>query len=250
MEKEIAFAKALQGLKELAKEQGNIVSKEQVETAFPEMNLDANQLEMIYDYLKSNKIGVDEQISLDDYLTSEEKDYLEFYLEEINALEEVTFGEKEAIELSAMAGDETAKAKLIEIYLPKVVEIAKLYAGQGVFLEDLIGEGNIALTMGVSMLGCLEHAKEVEGMLGKMMMDAMEAYITENVENKESDAKIVERVNEVADKVAELSELLQRKVTIEEIEKETGFSREEIEEVIRISGGKFENVQGEEDASW
>lgn len=250
MEKEIAFAKALQGLKELAKEQGNIVSKEQVGTAFPEMNLDANQLEMIYDYLKSNKIGVDEQVSLDDYLTSEEKDYLEFYLEEINALEEVTSGEKEAIELSAMAGDETAKAKLIEIYLPKVVEIAKLYAGQGVFLEDLIGEGNIALTMGVSMLGCLEHAKEVEGMLGKMMMDAMEAYITENVENKESDAKIVERVNEVADKVAELSELLQRKVTIEEIEKETGFSREEIEEVIRISGGKFENVQGEEDASW
>lgn len=250
MEKEIVFAKALQGLKELAKEQGNIVSREQVETAFSDMNLDEAQLSMIYDYLKTNKIGVDEQVNADDYLTSEEKDYLEFYLEELNELEEVTAGEKEAIELSAMAGDETAKAKLIEVYLPKVVEIAKLYAGQGVFLEDLIGEGNIALTMGASMLGCLEHAKEVEGMLGKMMMDAMEAYITENVEHKESDAKIVERVNEVADKAAELSELLQRKVTIEELEKETGFAREEIEEVLRISGGKFENVQGEEDASW
>ena len=39
-----------------------------------------------------------------------------------------------------MAGDADAKHRMIEIFLPQVAEIAKLYAGQGVFLEDLIGE--------------------------------------------------------------------------------------------------------------
>ena len=35
---------------------------------------------------------------------------------------------------------------LIEIHLADVAEIAKLYAGQGVLLEDLVGEGNLALS--------------------------------------------------------------------------------------------------------
>ena len=77
----------------------------------------------------------------------------------------MTKGQKEAITLSAMAGERDAQQSLISVYLPQVVEISKLYAGQGVFLEDLIGEGNVALAMGVTMLGCLENASEAEGML-------------------------------------------------------------------------------------
>ena len=61
-------------------------------------------------------------------------------------------GEKEAVTISAMAGDRDAQKRLIEIYIPKVVEVAKLYAGQGVFVEDLIGEGNLAVTIGVTQL--------------------------------------------------------------------------------------------------
>ena len=61
------------------------------------------------------------------------------------------------------------------------------HAGQGVFLEDLIGEGNVALTMGVTMLGSLEEPSEAEGMLAKMMMDAMEEYIEEHVSNEKKE---------------------------------------------------------------
>lgn len=61
----------------------------------------------------------------------------------------------------------TQKHRLIEIFLPQVAEIAKLYAGQGVFLEDLIGEGNVALTMAAEMLDCAQNAKEAEGTIGQ-----------------------------------------------------------------------------------
>ena len=88
------------------------------------------------------------------------------------------------------------------------MEIAKLYSGQGVFLEDLIGEGNVALTIGVTMLGCLEHAKEAEGMLGKMIMDAMEDYINENMAEEDKDKKVLSKVKKVSRKAKELSEEL------------------------------------------
>jgi len=92
------------------------------------------------------------------------------------------------------------------VYLKDVVEIAKLYAGQGVFLEDLIGEGNVALAFGTGMLGSLEKPEEAQGMLAKMMMDAMEEYIAENASAEKADQKMVDKVNKVTEKAKELSQ--------------------------------------------
>ena len=247
MEQEILFAKTLEQVKKTAKEQGNVITKNQVQEAFSHMQLDDGQLQMIYDYLAASKIGVDEEVDTDSYLTKEDTSYLEMYLEELQAFKEPTDGERQAVTISAMAGDKSAKGKLIEIYLPKVVEIAKLYAGQGVFLEDLIGEGNVALAMGVEMLGCLERPEEVDGMLGKMMMDAMELSIQDMLAADESGREIEEKVNLVAQKAEELGKLLQRKVTVEELAKEMEIDKEQIEEALLMSGGieYIENPQEE-----
>ena len=59
-----------------------------------------------------------------------------------------------------MAGESDAQQRLIHLYLPKVVDIARLYAGQGVFLEDLIGEGNVALHSAVEYLNELKQAEK------------------------------------------------------------------------------------------
>ncbi len=166
MEKERIFAQTLEQLKNLAKEQGNCVSKEQAEELFTELQLNKEQFDMVYDYLKQNRIGIGEPMDPDEYLSEEEADYLEDYLQQLREFSEVSAGEKEAVTLSAMAGDTDAQNMLIRIFLPQVAEIAKLYAGQGVFLEDLIGEGNVALTAGVTMLGALEHAAEAESCHG------------------------------------------------------------------------------------
>ena len=178
---------------------------------------------MIYDYLRQNKIGVDEPADADDYLGEEEKNYLDDYLEALQAIPKATDGEREAITLSAMAGDADAVKRLTEIMLPEVPQIAKLYTGQGVSLEDLIGEGNVALSLGVTMEDCIAASAAEE----------------------KSDRKIADQVNRVADAANALKEELRRAVTVEELMEESGLSRKAIEDAVRISGGKIESIAAE-----
>ncbi len=245
MERETAFAEILEEVKKTARAQRNFITKAEVEEAFSPLSLSAEQMEMVYVYLRENKIGVDKPADLDSYLEEEEQNYLDSYLEALQAIPKVTDGEREAITLSAMAGDADAVKRLTELMLPEVPEIAKLYTGQGVGLEDLIGEGNVALSLGVTMLGALEHAGEAQGMLAKMMMDAMEDCIAENAAEEKSDQKIADKVNRVADAANALKEELHRAVTVEELMEESGLSRKAIEDAVRISGGKIESIAAE-----
>ena len=241
-EQEVLFAQTLEQVRKTAKEQGNCISEEQVREAFAELDLSNEQLQMVFDYLLKHKIGIGQPMDPDEFLTEEEKDYLQEYLDEVAALPTYSDGEKLAFSIAAMAGETDAQQRLIELHLVDVAEIAKLYAGQGVLLEDLVGEGNLALSFGVTMLGSLEKPDEVEGMLGKMIMDAMEEYIAEHAENSKIDKRVEDKVNKVADKARELAEELHRKVTTEELMEETGMSRKMIEDAIRMSGFKIEDI--------
>lgn len=253
MDKELLFAQTLEQVKKRAREQGNCIGSRQVEEAFAPLALEQEQMQLIFDYLAKHHIGIDkpadtgEGSGAEECLTREEKDYLQDYLETVLSCEPVSQGEREAITLSAMAGDEEARKRLLALYLPDVAEIARLYAGQGVLLEDLIGEGNMALTVGVGMLGCLEHASEAGGMLGRMIMEAMEALIAEHADLRRQDRGIVERLNEIQDKAKELSEDMGRRVTPRELALETGIVEEEILEAVRISGFQMEHIEVEGD---
>ena len=246
MNKELLFAQTLEKVRAIAKEQGNCISEEQVKQEFETLELNNDQLQLVFDYLVKHKVGINEPVNMDDYLTDEERNYLQDYLDELAQLPHVSVGEKEAITLSAMAGDADAQNRLTEIYLPDVVEIAKLYTGQGVFLEDLIGEGNVALAVGSTMLGCLENASEAQGMLGKMIMDAMEEYIAENASNEKADQRVVNKVNKVMEAAKELAEDFRRKVTVEELAAETKMSEATIREAIKFTGNNIEYIEEEE----
>ena len=245
MTQEILFAQKLEQLAQTAKEQENCVSEEQLREAFAELSLGEEQLEMVRAYLRQRSIGIGEPAALEDYLSEQEIDYLDDYVKQLAELPQFSEGEKEAVTLSAMAGDADAQNRLIQIFLPQVVEISRLYAGQGVFVEDLIGEGNVALTMGVTILGASRHAAEAQGMLGRMIMDAMEEFIAENAEETKKSRKMAERINKVADKANELAEELHRKVTIEELMNETGMSRKAIADAVRMSGNKIDAILAE-----
>lgn len=246
MERETAFAEILEEVRKTARAQQNFITKAEVEEAFSTLSLSDEQMELVYDYLRQNKIGVDEPVDTDSCLDEEERNYLDSYLETLQAIPAVTEGEREAITLSAMAGDTDAIKRLTEIMLPEVPQIARLYTGQGVSLEDLIGEGNVALSLGVTMLGVLEHAGEAQGMLGKMMMDAMEECIETSAAEEKSDQKIADKVNKVADAANALREELRRAVTVEELMDESGLSRKAIEDAVRISGGKIDAIAAEQ----
>ena len=135
--KEKEFAETLKYVTRLARENKNVISKEQVDDAFSELDLDEKQLQMVYEYLNQHNIGIDEAIDTSDNLTTEENNYLQDYLESLEGLEKLSDGEKEAVSMAAIAGDKNAQDKLIENYLPLVVDVARMYAEQGVFLEEL-----------------------------------------------------------------------------------------------------------------
>lgn len=237
------FTRTLEQVREQAAEQGGFIGEEDVREAFAPLGLSGEQLQMVYDYLEKNRIGIGAPVDLDDYLTEEEKNYLQNYLDELEVLSRVSPGEKEAVALSAMAGDLDAQGRLSVLYLPDVVEVARLYSGQGVPLEDLIGEGNLALATGVTMLGALEHVHEVQGMLGRMMMDAMEDLIQRQQTTEKADRRMADRINDVLEAARCLSEEMHRKVTVEELSQETGLSGKAIRDAIRLSGHQIEYLE-------
>lgn len=241
MEREILFAKTLEEVKKLGRTQKNRISKEQVREAFALLSLEETQLEMVYDYLEKHQIGVGAPKEAD--LTAEENDYLQEYLESLRGLPEISDGEKEAIFLSSMAGEISARKRLVEAFLPQIPDIARIYAGQGISLEDLIGQGNMALSEGVTLLGAAENAQDAEGMLAWFIMDAMEKLIAESAENRNRDKKLEERVNYIADQARELAEDLRRRVTVKELSEETGIPAEEIRDIYRVSGYVIEDLE-------
>ena len=244
--KEKEFAEILKLVTRTARENKNTISKEQIDLAFSELDLDEKQLNMVYDYLKSHKIGVGEDADFDEDLSQEEKNYLDDYIESLTSLNKLNDGELEAVQMSAIAGDKDAQSRLIENYLPLVVDVARMYSEQGVFIEDLIGEGNVALTKGVTMLDAVGEPKEVEAFLYKMMLDAMEKIIQENLTEDAGMQKVLTLVNEVADKAKELSDDLRRKITVEELMEETGWEEDKIRDAIKFSGDNIEDIDSGE----
>ena len=242
MTQEMDFAARLEKIKQLARNQGGMIQEKQVRDAFADMHFDEGQMKLVFDYLAGQKIGIGEPLNPEDYLSEEEIDWLDSYLESLTGLAELSDGEKQAVLLSAMAGDGDARRRLTEIYLPQVVDIARLYAGQGALLEDLIGEGNVALSMAVQMLETAGNASEAEGLIGSMIMEAMENHIAENTQQAQTGQKIADKVNRVADQARELAESLGRKVTLAELADETGMSLFELKEAVDLSGDAIEDI--------
>ena len=240
---QVEFARVLQQLKDTARLQENMLTSEQIQEAFDSLSLTEEQMGLIHEYLNKSDIGIDAPSDSDANLTSEDTSYLNMYLEELKDLPEVTDGEKRAVMMSALAQDSSACSKLTEIFLPQVVEIAKLYAGQGALVEDLIGEGNVALSMGVTMLDCVESIDEIDGFLAKMIMDAMEEYISDDTDSHQAGEKVLDKVNLVNDKSKEMAEELLRKVTVEELAQEMQLDEEEIREAIRLSANHMEYIE-------
>lgn len=249
MEQEEIFRKELAELLRLGKKQGNQLSKEQVNEGFTASGIDKSKLSFIYDYLMQNKISIGDTLDLeeewnkDEALTPEDRDYFAMFMEELDDLPSVSEEEKNALILSAMEDDKEAADKLLTVFLPKVVEIARLYTGQGVLMEDLIGEGNVALMSAVSMVSCVEKPEDAEGFFAEMIMDAMEVLVSAEGNLKEMDEKILEQVNRVAMAAEELYKDLRRKVTPEELAAETDLTVGEIEEAYRLSGEQIDTIE-------
>ncbi|HEU5374320.1 MAG TPA: sigma-70 family RNA polymerase sigma factor [Ktedonobacteraceae bacterium] len=79
-----------------------------------------------------------------------QSDSLRLYLREISRISLLSAAKEAYLAERAEQGNRDARNDLIEANLRLVVSIAKKYVGQGLSLEDLIGEGNIGLIRAVT----------------------------------------------------------------------------------------------------
>ena len=242
-QKQVLFLKRLRDTADTAAKNGNMITEEELEEAFADLDLNESQMTQVRDFLKTKGVGIGEALPIEEVISEEEMNHLRDYEEMLDSIEIPSDSVLDALKLSAMAGECDAQKSLAEYSLKKVVDIARLYAGQGVYMEDLIGAGNEVLLIAVTQLAPLDKPDEVDGYLGRRIMDAMEDVIAANLDEKAAEKVVEERVNLVADRAREMAEELGRKVSVAELAAEYDMDPEDIREAVRLSGNAIGDIQ-------
>ena len=227
-QKQVLFLKRLRDTADTAAKNGNMISEEELEEAFADLDLNEDQMTQVRDFLKTKGIGIGEALPIEEVISEEEMNHLRDYEEMLDSIEVPSDSVLDAVKLSAMAGERDAQKRLAEYSLKKVVDIARLYAGQGVYMEDLIGAGNEVLLIAVTQL-----VKSLENF-----------NYEKKLEHEKAAEKVVEeRVNLVADRAREMAEELGRKVSVAELAAEYDMDPEDIREAVRLSGNAIGDIQ-------
>lgn len=217
----VEFQRKLGALLDKCKEKGNVISKEEVEQYFADDRLGEIQMNLMMDYLLSQKILVTgykkteqvENAQKELVLTEEEQQYLEQYEEELRMIPK---------------SDPLAKI------LPRILEIAKELHQPEIFLGDLVQEGSVGLMIGLS------QQIEAEEELLQMARENMQSLLEVQSEVKIQDRKMADKVNDLDEKIKEVTEQMGRKVSVEELAQLLEITEEEIEDIVRLAGEDLE----------
>ncbi len=246
MENRAEFLNKLNELVKVAKEKGSTIEIDEVK-AFFEGALTEEQFELVFDYLLAQKVVVkgyfkmpEEEVKETVTFSEEEIIYLEEYCKDLEAFTDVKEGEKEELFSALLRGDASVKERLIGIYLKEVVEIAKEMYTEGIFIGDLIQEGNVGLILGLDMLTDVESAHQV---IVEQVRQNIQLAIEECAELSQRDKKMIEKVAMLDEGIKFLTEELGRKVTIDELALHMGMTEEEIEDVLRLMGEETEEEE-------
>jgi len=159
---------------------------------------------------------------------------LDLYLNEIRRYPLLSREDEVELARKARAGDMQAQEKLVRSNLRFVVSIAKKYVGNGVPLEDLINDGNV---------GLVKAAERFDPERGFKFISYAVWWIRQSIlvsvsENSRMIRMPMNRVG-LAQKATKMSRQLEqdlgRDPDAEELAKELGVTREEIEEVTTFS---------------
>ena len=265
MQERIIFREMLSEVKTLADERGNRLEVEEIQDFFRNAHLNEEQMEMVYEYLLSQKIEVIGYQSTHSEENSREKaceaqksqeeketktarecgdEYVRMYLQDLAAILPADEEEELALFTSAAMGNSLAKGRIIELHLQTVYDVAQTYLVGELPLGDLIQEGNVALMMAVDQLSVMEDLNAYRSWLYRAVSEAMEEAISQQQDLHQMDQEIAERVNHLSQAVKNLERDLEHKVSLEELSAYLEMPVEEIKDILRMAGDEIE-VQGQ-----
>lgn len=233
------FRKKLEELLEQADVQDKRLTNEQIKEFFAEDGLTEEQMLLVYDFLMSQKIVVSgyykqqttEQID-ENKFSDEEKQYLAEYTEDLKAMKQEQEGERAELLKKAVAQDALAKSRLIELYLPQVVEIAKELHEEGIYLGDCVQEGNVSLILALDML----PENDADAFIQQEIRQGILAMMEEHKELKRRDKKMENQVNNLDETLHKMADEKGRGITMSELAEHMKISEDEILDIIKLAG--------------
>lgn len=238
------FQEKLSELLSYARDHENKVTMKEVKDFFADFQLDEQKVTFVCEYLTMEQVDVaDYEPGIVPEETEQEKKKPEFSEEELRALQQYldelpemeTPSDEETAELykKAAAGDSLAKSMLVQIWLPKVIEIAKEMHNRDFFLMDLVQEGNVGLL--VALEEALQ-AETAEQSIWAAVREGISDFMEEHRVQKHKDNTVVNKVNRLKDAIEELSDGDDMDFSVAELSAYLDMSVEEIEDILRIAG--------------
>lgn len=161
-------------------------------------------------------------------------DPVRMYLKEIGIIPLLSIEREQELAKKMYEGDIDAKNELVEANLRLVVSIAKRYIGKGMFLLDLIQEGNLGLMKAVDKFDYTRGYK-FSTYATWWIRQAISRAIADQSRTIRLPVHMVETIQKVSRSQRELLQKYGREPTIEEIALDIGIGSAKVEEIIKIS---------------
>ncbi len=229
-------------------EKNGILSYKDIQDALGDYEIDAEQMEIIYDTLKNMGIEVvaDFEKEMNEIQSKgEEKidlnfdgividDPVKMYLKEIGKVPLLSNNEENELAQRITDGDATARKRLTEANLRLVVSIAKKYVGRGMPFLDLIQEGN---------LGLIKAVEKFDPSKGYKFSTYATWWIKQAITRAISDKSriirlpvhMAETINRLIRESRRMLQDLGREPTTEELAKELNMPHDKVREIMKIA---------------
>ena len=247
----IQFQEKLRNICELGKQNGNMLTHEQIREHFASTDLETSQMLKVLQYLKLQGIMIEgdtapveteevgetepESKGTSTPLTSEEEAYLKDYLAEVSNGKEVSPEMLHTLFENLADGDAIAEAALTSIYLPVAANMAADMNCTEIQLADLIQEANLCL---IQALGTAGNECRDEKWLLSEMRKGIQLVLEEQTQRKFEDDSLVARVEKLESAVRELNDGEDEKnaFTIDELAIILDMKVDEIRDILRLTG--------------
>ena len=233
-------------------------------------NFDVDRIGKIYGELESSGVDTSDFIeSADSGFSDESQDEVEedldkllvndstaiddpvrMYLKDIGKIPLLSAQREAELAEKIAEGDESAKNELVEANLRLVVSIAKKYVGKGMYILDLIQEGNLGLIKAVDKF---DHTKgyKFSTYATWWIKQAITRAIADQARTIRIPVHMVETIHRVSRTSRQLLQENGREPTVEEIAERLNMTPEKVREIMKAAQDpvSLETPIGEEDDS-